>query len=137
MIFSANDRGGPRKRVPGFEAPGISIWVPGNTALVQDAVSAASHTALEDHLFVAVGIEAGACCAVETTVCGAFSHISADCAGYSADDSTGRSTFGDALADVDFFRLGFALGPVLGEYLFVDTLFVNYWFGIGRTARQD
>ncbi len=105
--------------------------------LVQDAVSAASHAALEYHLLVAVGIEAGACRAVETAVCGAFCHITVDCAGYSADGGTGRSTFGDALADVDFFRIGFALGPVLGEYLFVDTLFVNYWFGIGRTARQE
>ena len=137
MIFSDNDRGGPRKRVPGFETPGISIWVPGNNALVQDAVSTASHAALEYHLLVAVGIEAGACGAVETPVCGAFCYISVDCAGYSADGSTGRSTLGDALADDNFLRIGLALGPVLREYLFVDTLFVNYWFGIGRTARQD
>ena len=102
--------------------------------LVEDAVTAASQTALEDHSFLAVGVEAGARRSINGAVPGAVAGAAADRSGGGTNDGAARSAAGGAFLDLHLLAVRLALCPVAGEYRLVDAVHVDDGIGMGRAA---
>jgi len=112
--------------------------VAAETFLVQNAVTAASHAILKNLLFLPIGVEAGACAAIDSAETGGLVDFASITDGACCGTHSGANggTLAHALGNDDFFRVDLTLVPVFREPVGIDAFGVDDRVGVRCAARD-